>query len=148
MQLITNDPYELCKRRVQRGIKLLNHAKPGWSRNMFDVLGDEAYFRAKDRYNNGCVLALAFEYESNLANEFGYVTYATVSNAMDLPDRICKLFGFSSYSMEDSKLLDRAWEEILREGGITIPVRHRVKLRAATFREPRRDILRWLGLPA
>lgn len=126
MKLITNDPYELSKRRVLRGVTWLNQNAPGgWRRNMFDVVGEKALFRPKDCYDNECVLALAFEHIPELANESMCVTYASVSQAFRISYQKCKALGFSSDSRTGADLLDRAWEEVLREGGVTIPVRHR-----------------------
>jgi hypothetical protein len=74
----------LAYKRVARGIKFLDkHAPKDWYLRFFMLYPSGGYrCRARDSYDNECALALAIAFESDprFANEFGYVTYASVLN--------------------------------------------------------------------
>lgn len=117
---IINNPFELAKRRVKRGVAWLNKNAPlGWQRNMFDILKDgTTMFRATNNYDNECVLALAFEYLPGMANEGGYVTFATVVNHFGLSNLTIGL-GFDTGSQKRDpvtpEMLDQTWKVALLE---------------------------------
>lgn len=82
--LRTRNPQLLARliafNRVNRGIKWLDeHAPSGWWLRFFVLYGNGTYgCRAHDNYDNECALAIAFQNDATFANEFGYVTFASV----------------------------------------------------------------------
>jgi hypothetical protein len=113
----------LAVRRALRGRRWLNrHAPCDWHRNLFDVLPNgTASFRAHTNYDNENVLALAFEYDASLANQYGYVTYPTVARHHRLTSRHAAALGFSESTFRRRNgevvvkdvMLDEAWKSLL-----------------------------------
>lgn len=105
----------LAQFRVKKGVAWLNqHAPHGWQWNMFYMAeGGRVFVRARDMYDNECVLALAFTYLSEYANQFGYVTYASVSKVLRLTSKFQNGHGFTSTRGVSSEILDAAWAEAL-----------------------------------
>lgn len=112
----------MARHRVRRGIAWLNRNAPkGWWFLLFYPLeGGGVIFRPKDGYDNECVLALAFQYQGDLANRAGYVTYASVCQHFKMSMRKAKLLGFSegdkssdAHVIIESELLNEIWKEEL-----------------------------------
>lgn len=100
---------------VARGVAWFNqHAPLGWQWNLFNMTeGGRVYFRARDAYDNECTLALAFMHKADLANNSGYVTFASVAKKLGLNQEFLRLHGFSCSPDVSSKMLDAAWEGAL-----------------------------------
>jgi hypothetical protein len=105
----------LAQFRVKKGVRWLNqHAPVGWQWNMFSMVdGGKVYFRAKDAYDNECVLALAFTNETAYASPWGYVTFASAARHRHLDSQFLDSHGFHGTTGVPGKILDIAWQEAL-----------------------------------
>ncbi|HEX2792522.1 MAG TPA: hypothetical protein VHO23_02310 [Candidatus Paceibacterota bacterium] len=135
---------------VKRGKRFLNrHAPLGWWRNFLDV----GRCRVDLRRNETTPLALAFEYDPAMTDEFGYVQDFIVKRKLGLqlghPHSVRRL-GFSdgilSTGIEPfpkrapkvvitTKLLNQAWAELVQnpDGEMLCHYRHRPTRWMATF---------------
>lgn len=105
----------LAQFRVRKGVRWLNqHAPAGWQWNMFSMAeGGHVFFRAKDSYDNECVLALAFTHKAPYANAYGYVTCGTVAHHKRLDQQFLNTHGFHGTLGVPGNVLDIAWQEAL-----------------------------------
>lgn len=145
MESIATFPHDLATRRVKRGIEWMRKNAPGyWANNLFTVRGHNAVFRPTTAPDKKTVLALAFEHESKIANEFGYVTAESVANACGLSNEKLVELGLLSASDDPNgfdQALIKAWEIALRQDfeWPTIARKHRkLKLKKGPFTPPRR----------
>lgn len=134
LSLRASDPQKLAlmlaQNCVKRGTYWLNrHApSPGWWRNCLD--GDRS--RVSMGRDNGGILSLVYEYERDLANEYGYVVDALVMRRLErqYPGINLERLGFSPRSyligwqpfpkrypgvIITSETLDRAWAAFLED---------------------------------
>lgn len=126
LQLRTTDPERLrgllAKNCVKRGARWLNRnaPSPGWWRNCLS----KGLSRIRFHSDKDGVLALAYEYEAEMANEFGYVTDGMVIQKLGtkLSHKDLHRFGFSGPFIGwvpfpkhypdlvvDPEVLERAW---------------------------------------
>jgi len=117
----------LAPKQVKRGMRWLNkHAEAGWHRNCFDARPDgRSSFRGKNVMDKDCVLALAFEHDKRFANQFGYVTFATVVNHFGIGADFGRMgFCVRRFPKQNpevtitSEMLDRVWETALRDAPV------------------------------
>ena len=122
MKLITNDPTQLTRRRVRRGVAWLQaHAPYDWERRMLDIWPDGTVsLRPRVCYDNEDFLSIAFEPRSDVARPSdGYVSYATVVRHFRLEKEWLFAHGFDSspkwliHDPESGRALERAWFEAL-----------------------------------
>lgn len=133
----------LAQNCVKRGVRWLNrHAPtPGWWRNCLDA----GRSRVRINHDINGVLALAFEYERSLANEFGYVSDITVLRKYNLATLAATRLGFVPWSYIigwkpfprrhpnvhiTTLVLDKAWALFLENppSSMRINYRHQVPL--------------------
>lgn len=99
--------------RVTSGIPWLHEkARVGWWRYLSNDHEDKpATFRAQDNIAELCVLALAFESRSDLADDEGHVTRRTVLEHYGLwGTDFAVTHGFMADSLVPGELLDLFWE--------------------------------------
>lgn len=111
----------IAKRRVERCRRWLNrNAPPCWHRNLFEPLRDgTAMSRINTSYDTDSPLALAFETQATLANQFGYVTEAQVMSHFQLSSRWLRAHGGSVLGHDpahvSSSLLNSVWSTAMRD---------------------------------
>ncbi|HWH16228.1 MAG TPA: hypothetical protein VNU25_01445 [Candidatus Paceibacterota bacterium] len=150
LSLRASDPQKLAlllaQNCVKRGVRWLNrHApSPGWWRNCLDG-GRSRVSMGRD---NGGILSLAYEYERDLADEYGYVMDVLVMRHLERrhPGISLERLGFSPRSyligwqpfpkrypgvIITSETLDRAWATFLEDP----PSMMRIN-----YRHPRRNL--------
>lgn len=137
----------IAKNRVKRGARWLNqHAPLGWWRNCINPSTDGKHARCRIRmsYDNEGVLAIAFEYNATMMNQFGYVTDAMVIRKHPILSKIAihkavRMGLVSEYGNEcpystkhpevkiTTKVLDAAWAHYILNpaDGKSINHRHR-----------------------
>lgn len=111
----------IARRRVERCRRWLNqNASPCWHRNFFEPLRDgTAMSRVRTSRDTESPLALAFEAQASLANQFGYVTEAQVVNHFCLSSRWLRAHGCSVLGRDPAhvgnELLNSVWSTAMRD---------------------------------
>lgn len=158
LSLRASDPEQfallLAQNCVKRGVRWLNrHApSPGWWRNCLD--GGKS--RVCMTHDIEGILSLAYEYERNLANEFGYVSDVTVMRHLErrYPGINLERLGFSPRSyligwqpfpkrypgvIISPKTLDHAWAAFLEDPPSMMRINYRHPGRLSSSLEGRFD---------
>ena len=89
------------------------------------VDGGQVFFRARDSYDNECVLALAFTHEAQYANKYGYVTYVSMVRQKRLDPQFLNTHGFHGTKGVPGSTLDTAWQEALVTYAKPLSMTHR-----------------------
>lgn len=151
LQLRVTDPANLAsllaQNCVKRGTYWLNRnaPNPGWWRNCLD--GGRS--RVRMSHDNAGILSLVFEYERNMADQFGYVIDAIALRKLGFgyPSQEANRLGFSPGSyitgwtpfpkrypgvVITSEVLDKAWAAFLEDppSMMRINYRHQTSLEA------------------